>query len=65
MQTKLAKNFPLLEISKHFAYDEEGVKKHSVYFQSRHNFKPNKEKLLHTRASSFYQNMRDCDVHFV
>jgi hypothetical protein len=30
--TKLGKNFPLLEISKQFAYEEDGVKKHSVYF---------------------------------
>jgi hypothetical protein len=51
---KPQRKISLLEVSQDFGYDADGVKKNSVYFTSKHNFKHNKGDDLHQRTQSFY-----------
>lgn len=54
----------LIETVADYKFDEDGIRKQSVYFKSRHNFKPRREIPLPKREHSFYQQMRGCDVHY-
>lgn len=54
-----------MEVSENFGYDENGVKKPSVYFESKHNFKPNLGDDMNKRVHEYHQSMRGGDVFFV
>lgn len=59
----LKRKISLLEVSRDFGYDADGIKKNSIYFSSKHNFRQNKGDDLHRRTQSFYQQIRECDVY--
>jgi hypothetical protein len=64
LKPKPVEQVSLMETVADYKFDEDGIRKKSVYFTSRHNFKPRKEIPLPKREQSFYQQMRGCDVHY-
>ena len=62
---KLSRKISLLEVSRDFGYDEDGVKKSSIYWKPKEDLKPKKGECLNSRKQSFFQSMRDGDVSFV